>query len=75
MHGGVVYLRGEANLTQISPGHVTIRRAGEDDLRQLQPHLQEFCAEFGLDADAVAAGPFVRLAPLSHRPYSDKYAA
>jgi glutamate synthase domain-containing protein 3 len=75
MHGGIIYLRGAADPAQIAGGHVTIRQANEDDLAQLRPHVAEFCAEFGLDAQSVLSHPFVRLAPSSHRPYGGKYAA
>ena len=75
MHGGIIYLRGEADPSQIAGDHVTIRQASEDDFAQLRPHLEEYCAEFGLDVQSVLSHPFAKLVPSSHRPYGGKYAA
>ncbi len=75
MHGGIIYVRGEIDRCRVAANHVAIRQAGEDDLRELQPQLAEFCAEFGLDAAAIADAPWWKLVPFSHRPYGGKYAA
>jgi len=75
MHGGIIYVRGEIDRSRVAANHVAIRQAGEDDLRELRPHLAEFCAEFGFDAAAIADAPWWKLVPFSHRPYSGKYAA
>jgi glutamate synthase domain-containing protein 3 len=75
MHGGIIYMRGEADPSQIAGDHVTIRQASEDDLAQLRPHLEEYCGEFGLDPQNVLGHSFAKLVPSSHRPYGGKYAA
>jgi glutamate synthase domain-containing protein 3 len=75
MHGGIIYLRGEVDPSRVATNHVTIRQASEDDLQQLRLHLEEFCAEFGLDVEEIAGRPFAKLVPFSHRPYGGKYAA
>jgi len=74
MHGGTIYLRGEWERSRIASNQVAARAAGEDDLRELRPALEEFCAEFGLDVERVLGEPFARLTPVSHRPYGGKYA-
>ncbi|HUT75726.1 MAG TPA: hypothetical protein VM221_12935 [Armatimonadota bacterium] len=75
LHGGILYVSGEVDPSRVATNHVTIRAAGEDDLWALRPHLEEFCAEFGFDAEQVAGRPLVKLVPFSHRPYGGKYAA
>lgn len=75
MHGGIIYLGGEVEPWRVATNHVTICPVGEQDRCLLQPHLEEFCSEFGLDVEVVARRPFLRLAPFSHRPYGAKYAA
>jgi len=75
MHGGMIYLRGGVDPSRIAGDHVAVREATDDDLRELRPHLAEYCAEFGCDVEAIMARSFLRLAPFSHRPYAGKYAA
>lgn len=75
MHGGIIYVRGEVDPGRIATNQVTMRRAAEADLAQIRPHLEEFCAEFGLDLGQLLSEPFIRLEPFSHRPYGGKYAA
>ena len=74
MHGGVIFLRGELPNGNLAREQVEVSAASEDDLRLLHPHLQEYCADFGLDLEQVLAEPFWRLKPVSHRPYGSKYA-
>jgi len=74
MHGGGIYLRGECDPSRIAGREVAVRQAGDDDLKALRPPLEDFCAAFGLDLDAVTDQPFLRLTPVSHRPYGGKYA-
>ena len=74
MHGGIIYLRGEVDPARVAGDHVAIRPASEEDIRQLRPHLDEYCSEFGCDPEALLGAPFLKLAPVSHRPYGGKYA-
>ncbi|UCH33703.1 MAG: hypothetical protein JSV65_14190 [Armatimonadota bacterium] len=75
MHGGMIYFRGDVDPSQTADDHVTIRPAGEDDLRQLRAYVEEYAREFGLNAKAILSHPFTTLVPSSHRPYGGKYAA
>ena len=74
MHGGVIYLRGELPNSNVAREQVDVSPTGEDDLRLLRPHLEVFCAEFGLSFEQVLTEPYWRLKPVSHRPYGSKYA-
>ena len=75
MHGGIIYVSGEVHRSHVAGDQVAVREATADDVRQLRPHLAEYCSEFGFDLEMILARRFVKLAPFSHRPYGGKYAA
>jgi glutamate synthase domain-containing protein 3 len=75
VHGGIIYLGGKVDSSRIAGDHVAVREATADDLRQLRPHVEDYCCEFGCDVEAIMARSFLRLAPFSQRPYGAKYAA
>ncbi|NLG26689.1 MAG: hypothetical protein GX557_02180 [Chloroflexi bacterium] len=73
MHGGAIYLRGH-----VDPAHVG-KEVGQapllpDDLWLLQRYVGAYAQHFGADAEALLRGPFVKLAPLTKRPYGRLYA-
>jgi len=72
MHGGEIFLRGEAEPWQIGK-ECGIFTADEDDLAGLRPHLEEYCGHFDMDVDEVLSVPFTKLVPISHRPYGKLY--
>jgi len=73
MHGGTIFLRGEANAWDVGK-ECGIFTADEDDLKVLRPVVEEWCAAFGDDVDEVMSKPFTKLVPVSHRPYGKLYA-
>ena len=74
IHGGAIYLRGEWDRACIATKDVAVREADGEDLQQIRPAVNEFCAAFGVDPDSVLNERFDKLTPLSHRPYGAKYA-
>lgn len=72
MHGGVVYLRGQVKEWQLGK-EVGIAELDEDDHRALAKLVEEFAAHFGHNAGQILAAPFVKLFPLSLRPYGQLY--
>jgi glutamate synthase domain-containing protein 3 len=72
MHGGVIYLRGQVDTVHLGKevGQVALT---PDDEWLLRKHIQEYTAHFGGDAEEIQ-GPFVKLAPLTKRPYGRLYA-
>ncbi len=75
MHGGVLYLRGEVDPVRVAGQFVSVRPAGDDDLKLIRPYLTAYCEAFSLNLEEVLAEPFARIAPVSHRPFGAKYAA
>ncbi len=77
MHGGTIFLRGEEEsaLTGLARKFVSVRPADDADLKMMQPHLQLYADTFSLNLEELLAAPFLRVAPISHRPFGAKYAA
>ena len=73
MHGGEVYIRGEADGALLGK-EVGIFETDEDDLKKIEPHLREFCDHFEFDLPEIMSEKFIKLKPLSHRPYGRLYA-
>ena len=73
MHGGVMYIRGELNDHQLGAevGRVPLSDA---DHQLLQRLVGEYAAHFGRNAQAILDEPFIKLVPLSLRPYGTLYA-
>ncbi len=73
MHAGVMYIRGRIEPYQLGRevGIVDLDQQDKDVLRGL---VGEFCSHFGHDQDEILAGEFVKLLPLSLRPYGRLYA-
>lgn len=74
MHGGKLFLRGSTQGVAF-PSQVTVRPAQEEDLAELTPLLQDYCAQFGLDPAAVLDAPFTVVTPDSRNPYRQMYVA
>ena len=72
MHGGRMFIRSDCADIRF-PKQVTHRPAGEEDLRDLKPILEEYCACFGLDAEALLSAPFTLVTPDSANPYKQMY--
>jgi glutamate synthase domain-containing protein 3 len=73
MHGGSIYIRGELAAHQLGRevGQVEMERADRDVLAEL---VGQFAAHFGYDAGEILGGHFIKLVPLSLRPYGQLYA-
>jgi glutamate synthase domain-containing protein 3 len=73
MHGGVMYVRGDLADYQLGKevGRVPLEDA---DRALLQELVGEYVGHFGGDARAILEWPFIKLVPLSLRPYGRLYA-
>ena len=74
MHGGKMFLRAACEDIAF-PQQVTARRATDEDLREIQNILLEFCAVFGYDIAAILDAPFTVITPDSANPYRQMYVA
>jgi len=73
MHGGVIYVRGEVEEYTLGK-EVSVFNLDEKDEKLLNKHLKEYCEHFGFDLDEVMSKPFIKLLPISSRPYGNLYA-
>lgn len=73
MHGGVIYIRGEVEEHTLGK-EVSVLDLDAKDEKLLKKHLSEYCEHFGLDLDELLSKPFIKLLPVSSRPYGNMYA-
>ena len=72
MHGGVIYLRGRVDEHQLGR-EVGVAELDADDRATLEELVGEYCHHFAGDEGGILAGQFVKLFPLSLRPYGRLY--
>jgi glutamate synthase domain-containing protein 3 len=72
MHGGVIYVRGKVDAERLS-SEVGVFPLTEEDHKDLELFLTEYCADFGLHLAEILAEPFVKILPKSRRPYGNLY--
>lgn len=73
MHGGVIYLRGEVNSYQLGK-EVGIVELSANDWEELENIVKEYCFHFGFKPAEILKSNFLKLAPVSLRPYGRLYA-
>ena len=72
MYGGKLYLRSDGRGLRL-PEQVDAHPAGEDDLAEIGKYVENYCAFFGGDRDAVMAAPFTVITPDTKNPYRQMY--
>ena len=71
MHGGIMYIRGEVSHLG---KEVAVLDLTVDDKLLLRNLVNEFCDHFGSDFDEIMEKEFIKIIPVSHRPYGTLYA-
>ncbi len=74
MHGGKMFLRSDCAGIRF-PEHVTVQPATEEDLREIEAHLLQFCTLFDYDISEIKKLPFTKIVPGSKNPYQQMYVA
>ena len=72
MHGGKMILRSDCSGISF-PGQVTARPATDDDMKEIDKYLTEFCKLFGVDKKELTDSPFTIVTPDSKNPYKRLY--
>lgn len=75
MHGGVIYLRGKVDGSQLG-SQVASSPVDQSDRKVLDHYVSRFLEKLpdaGLGKEEIVNSPFVRLTPKSKRPYSTLY--
>lgn len=76
MHGGTIYIRGKVDPYYLGK-EVGVMESTEQDQVLLSMLLSDYCEDFsqhGLDLAAIMDTPFIKLVPVSTRPYGKVYA-
>lgn len=73
MHGGAIYMRGTVDETFLGREVGRVAMSAEDDWL-VRRHVEEYAAHFGLDPEPLLISEFVKLLPLTKRPYGQLYA-
>ncbi len=74
MHGGKMILRSACEDISF-PKQVTVRRASDDDLSEIEKYVLEYCGLFGADYESVMDSPFSVVVPDGKNPYKQLYVA
>jgi len=74
MHGGVIYLRGSVAPHQLGK-EVGVADLTAADREILKTHVTTYCGYFGGNAETILRHRFIKLFPLSLRPYGRLYAS
>ena len=75
MHGGAIYLRGKVEEYQLGK-EVGILNLEEEDWKFVEEQVKSYCSYFKKDSeiDEIMGGKFIKLVPVSRRPYGKIYA-
>ena len=74
LHGGKVFLRGSLEGVRFPP-QVNVAPALPEDLAEIEPLIQSFCALFSLDAADLLGAPFTVVTPNHENPFRQMYVA
>lgn len=72
MHGGKLFLRSDAAKIRF-PEQVSHRRAEKKDLDEIRSYIEEYCAYFGGDPEALLDSVYTVVEPNSANPYTQMY--
>jgi glutamate synthase domain-containing protein 3 len=72
IHGGEIYLRGTVADWTLGIGSAA-RKATSEEIAGISEYIKDFCKQFDLDAEPILSSEFTRIAPVSARPFANKY--
>ncbi len=72
MHGGKVFVRSSEPVKHLPP-QVEIRQAVEQDRKEMEPYLKEFCQEFDKDFQRLMEKNFWVISSATSNPYQQLY--
>lgn len=72
MHGGKLFLRSECADIAF-PKQVTARAATEEDLKDIEVYVREYCDLYGADFDELMRSNYTVVTPDSKNPYKQMY--
>ncbi len=74
MHGGKMFIRGNCE-DIVFPGGVTVTKAAQKDIEEINPYILEYCELFGYNKDEILSGDYTLITPDTKNPYKQMYVA
>ena len=74
MHGGKMFIRSSGDNIEF-PKQVSVKTADKQDIEEITPIIEDFCAEFGIDSAEILSEKFTVISPDSKNPYKQMYVA
>jgi len=74
MHGGKIFIRTKNELAAL-PAQVAAETASKEDLREIEPYVNEFAGYFNMDGSSLLQDQFFVLRPNAKNPYTQLYTA
>ena len=74
MHGGQMFIRSKCEGVHF-PHQVSASAATPDDLKAIEPQIDEFCKLFGYNKEEIMNSDFTMVKPNSKNPYKQMYVA
>jgi glutamate synthase domain-containing protein 3 len=72
MHGGKIFIRTDHELAAL-PAQVTVENATKDDIKEIEPLVNEYAEHFGMNAKSLLNDKFLVLRPNAKNPYKQLY--
>lgn len=72
MHGGKIFIRAET-LRAKFPQQVSVNRAQEADLQEIEKYIDKYCKLFNIDKEEILRSTFYVLTPNTKNPYKQLY--
>ena len=73
MHGGAIYIRGNVKDYQLGK-EVGVKELTDEDKELLNKLISDYANDLELDFNYIMSSEFIKLVPVSHRPYGSLYA-
>jgi glutamate synthase domain-containing protein 3 len=73
MHGGIIYIRGKVEDYQLGR-EVGVLEPEKEDWKLIEENVRRFSDCFGFNSDDILSDKFIKLIPVSRRPYGKIYA-
>ena len=74
MHGGMMLLRSSCDGIEF-PKNVSVKKAEETDIKQVEKYILDYCEKLGIDSSDVLKSEFTIVTPDSKNPYKQMYVA
>jgi glutamate synthase domain-containing protein 3 len=72
IHGGEIYIRGPVDSYHLGVGAKQTPASHEQKM-MINPLIEDFAREFGIDVKALKSSEYTRISPASARPFANKY--